>query len=82
MDEKTTMYRGLRFERTARAVPRRLVLIGGVLIVFTSLWWIIPTSALYWLLLPLMGFLAWMASYGWRQALAALQDLLRRLEQI
>jgi hypothetical protein len=49
---------------------------------FTVLWWIIPVSALYWLLVPLIGGLAWMASYGWRQALAALQALLRRVERL
>lgn len=81
MDDKTKMYQGLRFEQAARAVPRRLVLTGGVLIGFTLLWWIIPSSVLYWLLVPLIGLLAWMASYGWRQALAVLRDLLDRIEQ-
>ena len=72
-------YRTLRFDRRSLAIPRRLVPVGVVLAGFTFLWLLIPGSALYWLLLPLVGLLAWVGSYGWRQALTALHDLLHHL---
>lgn len=81
MDNRTNSYQGLRFERHIRRIPRRLVVVGVALVSFTLLWWVVPTSALYWLLLPLVGLLAWMASYSWRQALGVVRDLLDRIDQ-
>lgn len=81
MDNKSAMYQGLRFERHIGRVPRRLAVVGIALVSFTLLWWVVPANTLYWLLLSLIGLLAWMASYGWRQALAVVRDLLDRLEQ-
>ena len=71
----------LRFERQPHSLSRRAIAIGVVLSVFTLMWILIPPSALYWLLLPLLAVLVWAASYGWRQSLAALIALLQRLEQ-
>ena len=71
----------LRFERRPRPLPHRAIAIGVGLVVFTLLWTLVPHSALYWLLLPLLAVLLWAASYGWRQALVALIALLRRLER-
>lgn len=75
-------YRNLRFTRRPLAVPRRLTPIGVTLAAFTLLWLLIPPSALYVLLSMLVGVLAWLASYGWREAVIALHDLLHRLSNI
>jgi len=79
--DKTDLYRGLRFDRQLSTVPRRLIPVGIALVLFTLLWLVIPPVALFWLLLLGLVVLVWMASYGWRQAVAALIALLRRLEQ-
>ena len=77
----TEMNPNLRFERRAHPIPYRVIAIGVGLGIFTLLWTLIPSRTLYWLLLSLMAVLVWVASYGWRQALAALIRLLHRLEQ-
>ena len=69
-------YRNLRFETQARFAPHRLIAIVLSLVVFTLLWLLVSHIALYCVLLPLLCILAWVASYGWRQALAALHDLI------
>ena len=79
MDRNT--YGGLRFERRSWPIHPRLIPIGLTLAVFTLLWWLVPASAMYWLILLLLAALVWMASYGWRQALAAIHDQLHRLEK-
>ena len=71
----------LRFERRRRALPHWLIPVGLTLALFTLLWMLVPHSVLYWMLLPLLGVLAWVATYGWRQSLATLIALLHRLEQ-
>ena len=72
---------GLRFARQSRPASGRLVSVGLALVIFTLLWVLVPHSTLYWLLLPLVMVLVWMASYGWRQALASLHELIHRLVQ-
>jgi len=74
-------YQGLQFERHTPAAFRRLIPIGAALALFTLLWGVVPHSVLYWLLLVVVAALIWMASYGWRQAIAALIALLHRLEE-
>ncbi len=74
-------FSGLRFARVRPSLSHRAIFVGGCTIVFTLLWWIVAPATLYWLLLIAIGLLGWMASYGWRQALAALHDLLHQLEQ-
>ena len=71
----------LRFERRPHLLPYRVIATGAGIGLFTLLWVLIPPAALYWLVLPLLAVLVWMASYGWRQALAALIALLNKLEQ-
>ena len=72
----------LRFERRPRPRPYRAIAIGVGLGIFTLLWRLIPSRTLYWLLLPTVAGLVWVASYGWRQALAILITLLIRFEQL
>ncbi len=73
-------YQGFRFNRARPSVPPRAIAVGVSLLVVTLLWWLVPRATLYWLILPLVGIAVWVASYGWRSALAALHDLLHRLE--
>ena len=74
-------YRNLRFETQPRFAIRRLIPIGVSIGIFTILWLLISHSTLYWVLLLLVAGLAWIASYGWRQALTAFHDLIHELEQ-
>jgi hypothetical protein len=71
----------LRFERR-RTVPQRLIAIGGILAIFTLLWVVVPHGVLYWLGLFLLALLAWVASYGWREWLVVMIDILHRLERL
>jgi len=80
--KSTHDYRGLRFERPTHPAVYRPIAIGLALGLFTLLWAIIPHSALYWLLLPLLALAVWTATYGWRQAVGSLHNLLHRLEQL
>jgi hypothetical protein len=75
------IYNGIPFDRSPRTVPRRLILIGIILVIFTLLYAFIPDGILYWLLLLPLVILIWMASHGWRQALAALHEFIHGLEQ-
>ena len=85
-----TQYAGLRFERRRSRlrlphvrVPARLVAMVIGLVAFIVLWQLVPPNLLFWVLLPLVGTLLWVASYGWRQVLRvirALVDWLERLE--
>jgi hypothetical protein len=77
---ETQSYRGLRFETRPRSAPRRLIAIGISIGIFILLWLVISPNVLFWILLPLIGCVVWVASYGWRRALAAIHDLLHQLE--
>ncbi len=79
--DRTEPYVNLRFAQRPRPLLRsRLIPVAVVLTVFSVLWFLVPPSVLYWLLLLLLGVSVWIASYGWRQALRALIALLRRLD--
>ena len=71
----------LRFERRPPPLPYRVIAVAVGLGIFTLLWVLIDHGTVYWLLLPILAALVWVASYGWRQALAVLITLLHRLEQ-
>lgn len=77
----STEYSGLRFERPSRTVPRRLVFIGVMYVIFNLLWWLVPRDTQYWALLLTLVIFAWAASHGWRQAIATIHNLLHDLEQ-
>lgn len=85
MDRKSD-YRGLRFDSRQRiGIPRRLRRPLAVILamgIFSLLWTILSGNALFWVLLIVFGIIFWAASYGWREALQALQGLLRQLEQM
>ena len=75
------VYSGIELNPSRRTIPRRLILTGISLGVFTLMWLIIPHSALYWLLLLPSGILVWMASHGWRHALDSIHDLIHHVDE-
>ena len=75
-------YRGLNFNLRRRRVPQRLLFVALCFVMFTVLWWIVPYNAIYWLLSPFLLILVWMASYGWRPAVAHLVKFLQSLEKL
>ena len=75
-------YGGLRFERPNRWITGRLVTVGITLITFIILWRTVSSNALFWLLLLTLTTLVWVASYGWRAALAAVIEFLNNLERM
>lgn len=74
-------YQTFRFERQRRLIPPRLIPIGVSLALFTLLWALVPQSVLFWLLLPIVAVLTWVASYGALTAVATLHELLTRIDQ-
>ena len=76
--EETT---NLRFQ-TRRSVPYRVIAVGAILAIFILLWVVVANSVFYWLGLFLVGVLTWMATYGWREWVAVMIRILRRLEQL
>ncbi len=75
------VYRGLRFDRRPRVISESVLTIGAALVFFTLLWVFIPHGALYWLLLPLVGILVWVARFGWRSALSVIHSFMHYLEE-
>jgi hypothetical protein len=79
MNEVPT-YRNLRFDQPRWTPSRRMVAVVLIVIVFTLLWKFIHHTALYWMLAPLVTVMAWISTYGWRQALVDLIKFLSQLE--
>ncbi|MEX1248674.1 MAG: hypothetical protein WEA61_09340 [Anaerolineales bacterium] len=73
----------LQFDRRLRVrlSPRAIWLLGtsGV---YLLAWWLLPTSTLFWLGLPVILALAWCASFAWREALHILDNALHRIERL
>lgn len=79
--DQTDAFRGLNFDLQRRRIPGRVIAVVVALVVFTIAWWIIPPEALYWLLAISLAVIVWVASYGWRPAIAHLIRFLQTLEQ-
>lgn len=80
---QSEQFAGLRIPRRPQAgfhISRRATVLLATPILFSLLWLILPHNVLYWLLLPLVSASMWMASYGWRWAVADLRRALERLE--
>ena len=71
----------LELNRPLISIPARVLWIGGILAGFSLAWWLIPHGALFWLSLPVLALISWLASFGWRHALRALLNTIRQLEQ-
>lgn len=80
--EDPSSYRGLNFNAQPGRRPARAVAVAVVSVIFTVSWWLIPHAALYWLLLPAVTLLGWMASFGWREANSHLIQFLQSLEHL
>jgi uncharacterized RDD family membrane protein YckC len=80
--ENPSAFRGLHFSAQPSRRPVRAIAVGAVAALFTLLWWVVPHSALYWLLLPAISVLGWMATYGWREANSHLIRFLQSLEHL
>jgi hypothetical protein len=78
--EKQYPFENLRFTRPRRPSVK-VITIGVSLVAFAAAWWLMPHATLAWLMMPIQAALLWVAGYGWRDAIRALQTLLRRLEQ-
>jgi hypothetical protein len=74
-------YSKLRFRQHFPAVNRRGLVVGAGMAGFGLLWWVVPQTGMFWLLLLILAALVWMASFGWKAALAALVIFLQRLQQ-
>lgn len=75
---------GLQFERRQRMrfVLHSLAPYILVLGLFTVIFSLLPRNVVYWLTLPLLALLVWVATFGWRQAVSELIKALRRLERL
>jgi hypothetical protein len=79
--DRSEEYRNLRFRRRWPALSRRGLAVGVGLAGFGLLWRVVPQTGMFWVLLPVLAGLVWVASFGWKAALAALVDFLQRLQQ-
>ena len=79
---KSNAYHGLNFNLRRRRIPSRIITVAATMVIFTLIWWVIPHSTLFWLLLPILAGLSWMASYGWRQGISILVRFLQNLERM
>ena len=69
---RKNLYENLQFDRLAGKLSRRTIALIVVPVVFTVLWIVLPSSAVYWLSLLLVVILTYCAGFGWEQALAHL----------
>jgi uncharacterized membrane protein YccC len=79
---KSNAYHGLDFNLPRRRISPRIITVVITIILFSLIWWVIPHYVLFWLLLPLLAGLSWMASYGWRQGISILVRFLQNLERM
>jgi hypothetical protein len=75
-------FSNLHFGIRPRRVPAQVIALAAAFVALTLIWLIVPQSALYWLLLPIVLCLTWMASYAWRQAVSALIEFLHSLLEL
>lgn len=75
----TNPFSNLNFRVRPQTIPAQWIAIGIAFVLFTILWNAVPESALYWLLLPIILCLTWIASFAWRQAVKTLRDYLSSL---
>ncbi|MDH3943342.1 MAG: hypothetical protein OEV06_04520 [Anaerolineae bacterium] len=78
----TNRFSGLNFEQQPRRLSPRLVAIGITILLYLLGWRLIPAAALFWFGLLGVAALGWIASFGWREAVAVLIRWLERLERI
>lgn len=79
MDKKFD-YNHLNFEQAAQHLPRRLMPIVVILLVFILGWFILPPGARFFPVLLLVVALSWTATYGWQSAIKDLIHFLQNLQ--
>ena len=70
----------LRFSRFR--LPNKFFTVLIAIVIFIAIWRLANPITFFWIGLVLTALLAWVASFGWRQALFALIHFLQRLERI
>ena len=75
-------YKGLNFRSKRRSISPRIVTVAATLIIFSLIWWFVPHTTLFWILLPVIAALSWMASYGWRKGISILVKFFQILERM
>ena len=74
-------FQNLHFERRLSAIPRKLIVVVLVSIGFSALWLLLPSGAMYWLLLIFIAILSWIASFGWQAALTVFIGFLQHQQR-
>ena len=75
-------FSNLRFNRSPRTLPDRLIWMAGLLVGTGLTWVVLPPSAFFWLILLLVAVLGWAASYGWRQPIRILAAFLDHIQSL
>ena len=78
----TDRFSDLSFDQQPRRFSPRMVLMGGSALLYILGWRLITPQVLFWLGLLAALTLAWMASFGWREAVNRLIAWLERLERV
>lgn len=83
MKTNFTSSQSMRFERLMRRrTPWRTWVTFASGLAFTAFWWLLPQALTFWLLLPVILILTWLATYGWRVGLRIVRSWLDTLEQL
>ena len=73
----------VRFDRRLqRQIPFRWIAIALIGATFGGVWWYLPPTTAFWVLLPVTLVLAWLATYGWKTGLHAIHALVDKLEHL
>jgi len=81
MQEKKA-YQNLKFDQRVGNFPKRIISLIATPVGFTIIWFLLPTGAVYWLVLLLITVLTWISSFGWEKALATFIGFLQRQQKI
>jgi len=80
MNNSPNNFSKLRFDRIR--LPNKSFAVLGAGAIFVALWRLTNPNTFFWVSLVLFVLLAWVATYGWRQALFNIIHFLQRLERI
>ena len=69
-----------RFQRLR--LPMKIIAVLPVVIFMALLWWLLNPITYFWFSLAIAAILAWIASFGWRQALINVIYFLNRLMKL
>ncbi len=75
-------FSNLRFNRSQRTIPGRVIWMAGLVVMTGLAWVLLPPGAFFWLALLLVATLGWAASYGWRQPVRVIAAFLDRIQNL